>query len=619
MNIWINRKKINLKPSQSVGKGGEADVYNIGSGKALKVFKQPDHPDYQNSPAQQQAARDRLQEHQIKLRQFPKNLPDRVVKPEELATDSQGKTVLGYTMALLTGTQVLMKYGDRAFRQSGVPAQTVVKIFQDLHSSVAQIHQAGAVIGDFNDLNILVRGTEAYLIDADSFQYGGFFCQVFTARFADPLLCDAKASKLFLEKPHTSYSDWYAFNVLLMQSLLFVDPYGGVYRPKSSSNRIPHDARPLQRITVFHPEVKYPKPAIPYKVLPDDLLDYFHQVFEKDRRGEFPRSLLDRLYWKQCQHCGTEHARSTCPNCSLAVSVLTPTLEVTQVVRGTVTAQSIFATEGVILFATLQSGKLRWIYHEQGEFKREDGSVFLSGQLDPQVQFRIQGKSTLIGKQGQVIAIAPDKEPHRIAAETFDANEFCHYWTYSGQLLRQGYLGAEYIGDVLAGQTQFWAGDRFGFGFYRAGNLNVAFVFDAKRQGICDRVKLPPYSGQLLDATCTFSGDRCWFFWASREQSHTINQCAVIRSDGTVEATASSAAGGASWLSTIHGKCAAGNFLFAALDDGIVRVETQNGTIVQTKEFPDTEPFVDSSSQLFPGDRGLYVVNYQQIRLLQIT
>ena len=45
--------------------------------------------------------------------------------------------------------------------------------------------------------------------------------------------------------------------------------------------RITHDARPLHRITIFHPEVKYPKHAVPYGVLPDDILQYFHLVFEK--------------------------------------------------------------------------------------------------------------------------------------------------------------------------------------------------------------------------------------------------------------------------------------------------------------------------------------------------
>ncbi|MBW4619948.1 MAG: hypothetical protein KME17_11415 [Cyanosarcina radialis HA8281-LM2] len=628
MDIYVSGKRIRLQPSQSIGKGGEADVYHIGGGKAVKVFKPPEHPDYRGSPDQQQAAGDRLAEHQQKLRSFPKNLPNRVIQPENLATDRSGKQILGYTMPLLSNMQVLLKYSDRSFRQAGVSNQIVVDLFRDLHQTVTGIHQAGVVIGDFNDLNVLVNRTEAYLIDTDSFQYGTFLSRVFTARFVDPTLCDPQATRSILLKPHTATSDWYAFAVMLMQSLLFVDPYGGVYKPIDSSQQIPHAARPLHRITIFHPQVRYPKPAVPYKVLSDDLLHYFHQVFGQDVRGEFPRSLIDNLQWTTCTNCGTEHARNSCPDCT---STVVPVVEVTM--RGSVAVSHIFATEGIILYATLQGEKLRWIYYDNKEFKREDDAVIICGQLDPQMQFRIQGKSTLIGKHGQVITFSPllagegsgvrsrgcVGEGERLATDRFDANEFSCYWIENSQLLRDGQLGAEYIGDVLAGQTQFSVGSHFGFGFYSAGNLNVAFVFDAKKKGICDRVQLPQWSGQLINATCTFTPHRCWFFWSTQERGRTINRCAIVLPDGTIEASTQAEAGDNSWLSTLHGKCAAGNFLFAPTDDGIVRVEPQNGQIQIAKEFPDTEPFVDRSCQLFATPQGIYIVKQREIKLLSIS
>ncbi|HBB32376.1 MAG TPA: hypothetical protein DDZ80_17055 [Cyanobacteria bacterium UBA8803] len=614
MYIYINGNKIHLDPSQSLGKGGEADVYDIGNGQVVKVFKTPDHPDYQGLPHEQQGARDRLAEHQQKLRQFPQNLPSRTIKPDALVTDRSGKTVLGYRMQRVNNAQLLLKYSDRKFRQSGISPQTVVRIFQDLHQTVAGIHACGVVIGDFNDLNVLVCNTQAYLIDADSFQYGGFLCRVFTARFVDPLLCEPQGTTLVWQHPHSKDSDWYAFILMLMQCLLFVDPYGGVYRPKASTQRLPHEARRLHRITVFHPEVVYPKPAIPYKVLPDELLHYFHCCFENDRRGEFPRSLLDNLQWTTCTNCHLEHARDRCPNCTQ----LTPTPPLSILVRGTVTATRVFSTQGVILFATQQGHQLSWLYYEGEEFKREDGTVVLTGELDPQLQFRLHGKTTLIGKQGKLIALHPHQSPSYLAVETFDANYDSRYWTYNGQLLRDGQLGAEYIGDVLPNQTQFWVGSHFGFGLYRAGNLNVAFVFDAKRQGICDRVKLPTWSGQLIDATCSFSSDRCWFFWTSQQEGRRINRCAVIHPNGTVEASTEIEFGDRSWLATLEGKCAANHFLFAATDDGIVRVEPYKSQIVTTKEFPDTEPFVNTNSQIVASQQGLYIINPQEILLLKL-
>ena len=102
------------------------------------------------------------------------------------------------------------------------------------------------------------------------------------------MLCVPDATKLLLHQLHTTASDWYAFTVMLMQCLLFVGPYGGVYRPKDPAHRVPHEARPLHRMTIFHPEVQYPKPAIPYGTLPDELLHYWHRGFAQDVREPFP-------------------------------------------------------------------------------------------------------------------------------------------------------------------------------------------------------------------------------------------------------------------------------------------------------------------------------------------
>ncbi len=379
MNVYVKGKKINLKPSQVIGKGGEAEVYQFGKDQALKLFKSSNHPDYKQSPQQQQAAQARLAQHQHKLPQFPTQVPSRVIQPQNLVTDLSGNNILGYTMQLLTDAEVLRKYSQRSFRQVGISGQTVVQIFQDLHQTVAQLHLAQVVIGDFNDLNVLVKANQAYLIDADSFQYGSFPCPVFTARFLDPLLCDPQGNQLSLSKPYSRDSDWYAFNVMLMQCLLLVSPYGGVYRPQDASRRIPQDARPLKRITVFHPEVKYPKPAIPYQVLPDELLHHFSQVFEQDLRQEFPLNLLNNLHWQTCSNCGREYARSSCPDCVTIVPVT--------VVQGKVTAQPIFTTSGVILVAQYADSSLRWLYYEQGNYKREDDSHGLNGDLYPYMRF----------------------------------------------------------------------------------------------------------------------------------------------------------------------------------------------------------------------------------------
>jgi len=627
MKICIEGKTRTIDPRSALGKGGEAEVFDIGSGQALKLYKNPDHPDYKDLPLEQAAAKRRIDAAQDKLMKFPRGVHARIVEPLQLATDTAGR-VAGYTMRLIDGAEPLFRYGERAFRNaSGIRNAAVTGLFRELRETVSALHRARVTIGDFNDLNVLIRygsgGAEAWLIDADSFQFGRYLCPMFTARFVDPLRCDPARQAPLLVRAHNEASDWYAFAALLLQSLLFVHPYGGVYRPKDLSQRIPPDARTMQRITVFHPEVVYPKPALHFSMLPDDALDYFQRVFEKDERGEFPVRVLDAMEWSVCPNCGAEHARRNCPNCAHTAPAAIKS--VTRV-RGKVVSTRVFATAGEIVFVTLdpRDNRLKWIVHESGTFKREDGATVLNGKLDAKVRFRIAGTSTLVGRNRQFVTIHADGRMERSNADEFkqtpefDANGRRRFWLHGGQLLADGAQGPEFIGNVLAGQTRFWAGPRFGFGCYRAGGIATAFVFGAQRRGINDRVKLPALRGEVLDMACVFGGQRAWFFTISNENGRRIHRCAALASDGSMLAQSEAQEGASAWLEQIHGHGAVGDFLFAPTDEGIVRLSTDGGQIKVDREYPDTEPFVDSSRRLFVSSSGIFVASRREIHLLTI-
>jgi hypothetical protein len=633
MDVYLHRKRVHLDPSASIGKGGEADVFDLGGGTVLKLWKTPDHPDYAGLPAEQDAARARLDAHQSKLRAFPRGLPERVVAPIDLAFDKRGARVLGFTMLHVSAAEVLLRYADPGARSGGLSLTDGIAALLDLHATVSALHRAAVTIGDFNDLNVLVKDRRAFLIDADSFQFGAFLCRVFTDRFVDPLLCDPSLSQPILSRPHTSASDWYAFAVMVMQTLLCVGPYGGVYKPKGASPRVPQAARPLHRLTVFHPEVVYPKPAVHYRALPDELLHQLHLVFERDQRAAFPPALLQALAWTRCPRCGAPHARAACPAC---VATAPLAIKETTTVRGKVTCTRVFATRGTIVAAALDDGALRWIVHEEGRYRREDGSVVLEGPLDAAVTLVIQGSSTLVARGGEAVVLSPGAAPERFALDRFRhrpvlaANARFRYFARGGRLMRGGAAGAgiaafvaareaERVGDVLAGQTLFWAGDHFGFGFYRAGTVSVAFVFDAERAGIKDTVKLPFLPGEIAFADATFDGERAWVFLAAQHGGRMMHQCVVVRRDGEIEAAAQGEGGDGSWLGTLAGKCAVAGFLLSATDAGIVRVEPRVGALVETKSFPDTEPFVSSSTRLFAGKNGLFAVGEREIEILKIA
>jgi H/ACA ribonucleoprotein complex subunit 3 len=533
------------------------------------------------------------------------------VAPVSLATNAAKKRILGYTMPFLSNTEPIIRFGEKSFREAGVTDETVVRIFRSLRDTVQALHQKGVVIGDFNDLNVLVKVEEPFIIDADSMQFGKFFCRVFTGKFVDPVLCDPSASSPLLAKPHNEMSDWYAYLVMLMQSLLFVGPYGGVYKPQKSQ-RVSHDARPLHRITVWNPEVRYPKPAKPLERLPDTMIDFLRTTFEKDKRGIPPASLLDSLQF------------DSDGNLLVAVKIaVTPTI-VKEIVVGRVRAEKVFETTGRIVFAAYQGGKLRWLYYQDGQYKREDGSVVVKGPLFPNIRFRISGEKTVIAQGGQALVFTPGaSNPEVLAVDTLvgqlpliDAIEQSVLFVSGGELKKTMQLGtgyAETIGTVLPNQTLFWTSEKLGFGFYRAGQLARYFVFDPRYRGLNDSVELPAIAGQLIDSTCFFGKELAWFFMAVRQGSQAINQCFLIDSKGKVVASAKAQEGDGSWLGSIRGKCAIANFLLAATDDGIQRVQTQGSQIVVAKEFPDASRVVDADSHLFPGNSGLSAVSRQTI------
>lgn len=627
VDVYIGGKRIRLDPSQSVGKGGEADVYRIDQQTVAKIFKQPDHPDYSNNSQEAEGARARIEEHQTKLREFPRLAGVNVMAPISLVTDRTEHRILGYTMEYVAKAEVLMRWSERSFRGSILDNNRVIEMFRSLQRTVETLHRNWKiVIGDFNDLNVLVDWAGIpYIIDADSFQFGRYLSRMYTERFVDPMHCDSKETRPILKVPHKESSDWYAWNVMLFRSLLLCDPFGGVYRPKNKNQQIPHTARPLPgyRISVFHKDVIYPKPAVPFDRLSDAMLDWFQGVFTGGLR-EVSWHLLANERWTTCTGCGTEHGRASCPSCQKAAPAAIK--EVTKV-RGKVTSTILFRTKGEIVFAAWQAGELRWVFDGGSvggvhSCYRENSKDVYDADLEGRARIRIKGDHTLFGRYGTVrIVLGGEEQDLQVDSfgtiPVFDANETRHFWVEGGVLYRSGKLGPERIGDVLQGQTLFWVGQKFGFGFYRAANLSMAFVFDSEAGGLNDTVKLPSLQGNLVDTTAFFTNERVWFFATLKYGPRMVTRCTVIGAQGQIEAHIEEDAG-AGILGEIRGKCAVGKYLFMVTDDGLCRLELVNGTIQKTAEFPDAEPFVHSGCHLFPAKNGLHVVDRNEIRLLKM-
>jgi hypothetical protein len=469
---WVDGTRLQLAPAAMLGQGGEAEVYDLGDGRVLKWWKPPEHPDFDGLPEAKAAAKRRLDEHPAKLRALPGNLPAAVVAPCGFALGKRGQEI-GYLMPKVGGDP-LYAYGEpRWRREHPVDGNEVVAALLALHDAIAGLHRAKIVVGDCNDLNVLVDNRRVHLIDVDSYQYGGFTCPMFSERFVDPRLCDTSTGSVPV-RPHDEASDWFAFAVMAFRSLLGVGPWGGVHQPRDPALRCPPPLRALRRLSVYAPEIVYPRTARPLAILPDELADAFRTIFERDQRT-FPRLQLERLRLVRCSTCGDEHARVRCPACATQVHVP----------------------------PAIVHGRLRWQPIAPGD-------VALGYEV---------GRSTPVWLDGGALWRSTKIYPG------------------AGSKSRPLHSRPERIGNVLGGQTRAWASRDFGVGFYRAGGYAVGFTFRPDRGVLDDRVALPKIRGQVVAAHATVGSDRAWLWLTTAQLGRLTTTCVVIGADASVLAT----------------------------------------------------------------------------------
>lgn len=306
MQVRIDGKTVKLTNRQIIGVGGEATIF-AHNGSAVKIYQQPNAERAQKLRVQ--AAR-------------TAGLPPEVIAPQKLVCDAAGKTIVGFTMRLLTADYAeVRRLSNKQYRaQTQIDAREVAALFLNTHRTLSALHRAGIVVGDFNDLNLMFRGGEMIFIDVDSFQFDAYPCMVGTEAFLAPELYGVNLAAQPIFQPE---HDWYSFAVLLFKSLLLTHPYGGVHPTARLLTQ-----RAQQRISVFDPTVTYPRIAYRPELLSDDLAEVFSAWFDRGQRGVFPEQALHAYAadLKVCPACQAAYPsnRARCPLCSASVPVVLP-------------------------------------------------------------------------------------------------------------------------------------------------------------------------------------------------------------------------------------------------------------------------------------------------------
>ncbi len=589
MELFFEQKKLRVTDADLLGEGGEARVYRH-KDLALKVFHAIDARKIE------------------KLVKFPRTLPAAVMGPLGLLHDKHG-SIVGYAMRAVAGAEEFARLSQRRWREGAILNESVQQLFQKLAGVVDEVHQGRVVIGDFNDGNVLFCNGAPFLIDADSMQFSGLPCNVGHERFLDPRLygVDLCASPRF-----DAGTDWYAFGVLLFSSLLYVHPFGGIHKKYGTALR-----RAEARHSVLRADVTYPRHAVHFRVLPDEVVGWFEQLFEKDERGVVPASVLE-MRWSKCA-CGLEHARAVCPQCqSLGPASTRQALRS----RGRCTARTVFGTTGRIL-ATAMRGGLRYVYEEGGVVRREDSSEVLVGSPAAGTRFFIGGASTWIADvRGTVTRVESGRMRERTStgvrgtSAVFAASSSAAYRTEADWLVDE--VTGSRIGQVLEGQTWMWTGERLGFGFYRAGAFTFGFIVQPGRAGLRE-VKLPHLKGRMVDAEAVFDEAHVLLSCVLEVDGKETTWLWLFEADGTLRAQANGPGAermftGARGRALLHGR------VVAATDEGLLSLKIDGGRLIEGTLFTDTEPFVSAGDELVPqSDGSLYAVSTREVVQLTLS
>lgn len=299
--------------TQKIGEGGEAIIHVVeikGEKEVFKQFRKPSDTLYTKEEGQ--LAKLRIAEYAQKLNEFPK-LSQRIIAPKSIILEQDG-SVAGYTMEFINRSTPLSKILHRDDRsKTGYSINQVVELFLDLHTVIKDLHAKGVVIGDFRPENVLCRSAATYIIDTESMQFGRWKNHTFSEDWTDPRLCaKAKDGSIERVKDADFASDWYAFSAMLFTALTGSSPYGGIF---IQAGKLVKDAdRVLKRLSVLNKGAMLSSSVVNLESIHPALLKEFHNIFGgNDKRGEFPRELLEMLTVVECPKCKKDYSAMKCP------------------------------------------------------------------------------------------------------------------------------------------------------------------------------------------------------------------------------------------------------------------------------------------------------------------
>ena len=189
--------------------------------------------------------------------------------------------IRGYTMPLVEHAHPLCRFIPFGVRQrDGVTPETVTAWVKVMAGIVRNIHRAGIVIVDLNEMNVLIteRDPMVFFIDVDSYQ---------TEYFSATAVSDTIRDRHISSRGFGEGTDWFSFAVVSSQLFMGKHPYRGKHPPLQGL-----DARLYAHASIFDPVVTCPRNTGPGCPMPSGLRQWYRAIFEGRTRGHHPRILV---------------------------------------------------------------------------------------------------------------------------------------------------------------------------------------------------------------------------------------------------------------------------------------------------------------------------------------
>jgi H/ACA ribonucleoprotein complex subunit 3 len=224
----------------------------------------------------------------------------------------------------------------------------------------------------------------------------------------------------------------------------------------------------------------------------------------------------------------------------------------------------------------------------------------------------------LFGIGGQILELDGERPITRLGTAAFggttafDASDEGLYRIEDDRLIEA--RSGRRLGSVLEGQTWIAAGERLGYGFYRAGKLTVHFAFGPDRP--LAMLDLPPLAGRLLEIDAVFDAEHTLVSTLTELGPRRTAAVWLLDGRGTLIASAAGEPDSSPILGATAGKALMNGRIVVATDQGLlaVAIDGPNRRLVPSHRFTDTAPFVFEGDRLLPGPGGsVYAVQPQQI------